>query len=93
MQADAKPPGVWKTLTGVVAPVKTANSFQARTVAYHLIIIILLCKTFICVLFCACFERLMNPWSHTIVVTYSDYKFSSSKLPILMDWPWSAACS
>lgn len=29
VQADAKPPGVWKTLTGVVAPVKTANSFQA----------------------------------------------------------------
>lgn len=46
-----------------------------------------------CSLFCSCFMWLMNLWSHTIVVTYSDYKFSSSKLPILMDWPWSAACS
>ncbi|KAK6141048.1 hypothetical protein DH2020_025208 [Rehmannia glutinosa] len=28
-QADAKPPGVWKTMIGVVSPVKTANNHQA----------------------------------------------------------------
>ncbi|XP_057805782.1 mitochondrial carrier protein MTM1-like isoform X2 [Salvia miltiorrhiza] len=29
MQADVKPPGVWKTLTGAVSPFRTANSRQA----------------------------------------------------------------
>ncbi|XP_042046396.1 mitochondrial carrier protein MTM1-like isoform X1 [Salvia splendens] len=28
MQADVKPPGIWKTLTGVVSPVGTSNSCQ-----------------------------------------------------------------
>ncbi|KAL8554180.1 hypothetical protein ACS0TY_002407 [Phlomoides rotata] len=29
MQGDVKPPGVWKTLSGVVSPVKNASSLQA----------------------------------------------------------------
>ncbi|KAH6767361.1 manganese tracking factor for mitochondrial SOD2 [Perilla frutescens var. hirtella] len=37
MQADVKPPGVWKTLTGIVSPVKTANihlAFQSYRILW-----------------------------------------------------------